>query len=79
MLFLCYRIFLFKFKSNLKAFLTSKYGGRLFFGGGIGICSFLTLLMPLAAYFGPGGVIFIRILQGLAQVRLKNKSINLKT
>lgn len=50
------------------AFLTTKYGGRLFFGGGIGLCSILALLTPAATYIGPTCLIFLRTLQGLAQV-----------
>ena len=56
----------------LKAFLTTKYGGKLFFGAGIGICSVLTLLTPLAASIGPGLIIILRTLQGLAQVLKRN-------
>ena len=55
------------------ALLTSRYGGKLFFGAGIGFCSFLTILTPLAAYAGPSGVIVLRILQGLAQVKEKKE------
>lgn len=49
------------------AFLTTKYGGRWFFGAGIGICSFLSLLMPAATYLGAGYLISLRVLQGLTQ------------
>lgn len=49
------------------AFLTTKYGGKMFFGGGIGICSFLALLTPAAAHIGPTCLIFLRTLQGLFQ------------
>ena len=39
----------------------------MFFGGGIGVCSFLTLLTPLATYIGPVSLILLRTLQGLVQ------------
>jgi len=57
------------------AILTSKYGGKVFFGAGIGLCSFLTLLTPLTAYTGPSGVIVLRVIEGLAQV----SKLNFKT
>ncbi len=56
------------------AFLTTKYGGKLFFGGGIGICAILALATPAATYIGPTCLIFIRTLQGLAQV-LRRKEL----
>lgn len=39
----------------------------MFFGGGIGICSFLALLTPAAAHIGPTCLIFLRTVQGLFQ------------
>jgi MFS family permease len=63
-------------KKNLKkksivfffqAFVTSKYGGKLFFGAGIGLCSILSLMMPLAEKIGPFCIMILRILQGLSQ------------
>jgi ACS family sodium-dependent inorganic phosphate cotransporter len=47
--------------------LTTKYGGKFFFGIGVGACSILSLLMPLAAYCGTFFIILLRMLQGLAQ------------
>ena len=49
------------------AFVSSKYGGKLCFGLGVGICSVLSLIMPLAAKIGPGMLIVLRIVQGLSQ------------
>lgn len=49
------------------AFLTTKYGGRWFFGFGIGFCSLLSLIVPAATYMGPGYLIGLRIFQGLTQ------------
>jgi ACS family sodium-dependent inorganic phosphate cotransporter len=76
----------FKFQNNfkitkylcLKAFLTTKYGGKFFFGFGVGACSLLSLLMPLAAYAGTFFIIVLRILQGLAQVIEKNPNSNVQ-
>jgi MFS transporter, ACS family, solute carrier family 17 (sodium-dependent inorganic phosphate cotransporter), other len=58
-----------KLKIKLDFFIkkATKYGGRWFFGAGIGFCSFLSLLMPAATYLGPGFLIALRILQGLTQ------------
>jgi len=47
--------------------LTNLYGGRVFFGAGIGICAIVNLLIPLAAKASPGWLIFLRIIQGLSQ------------
>ncbi len=47
--------------------MTSKYGGRFFFGGGIGLCALLSLLMPLAEKIGPVCIMTLRIFQGLSQ------------
>ena len=46
---------------------TNKYGGKLFFGFGIGLCAIFSLLIPLAEKLGPIFVILLRILQGLSQ------------
>ena len=49
------------------AFLTTKYGGRWFFGAGIGLCSLLSLLIPAATHLGSNYLIALRVLQGLTQ------------
>lgn len=48
-------------------FLTNLFGGRVFFGAGIGICAIVNLLIPVAAKTSPGWLIFLRIIQGLSQ------------
>jgi MFS family permease len=50
--------------SNIKSY---RYGGRWFFGAGIGFCSLLSLLMPAATYLGAGYLIGLRVLQGFTQ------------
>ncbi|CAM4955054.1 unnamed protein product [Rotaria socialis] len=46
-------------------FLATKYGGRILFGGSIGLCAFLTLFTPICAQAGSGALIFLRLLEGL--------------
>ncbi len=50
-----------------QAFLTTKYGGKRFFGGGIGVCALLALLTPVASHLGPICLILLRTLQGIFQ------------
>jgi len=49
--------------------LSEKYGGKTIFGWGIFLTSLFTVLSPPAAYMGEGAFIFIRILEGLSEVR----------
>lgn len=72
-LYLC-ESFLIDFLFKCKASLTNKHGGKIYFGGGIGVCAVLSLLMPLSAYLGPGCLIGLRIVQGLAQVSVPDKT-----
>ncbi|CAF4388795.1 unnamed protein product, partial [Rotaria magnacalcarata] len=46
-------------------FLATIYGGRILFGGSIGLCAFLTLFTPLCAQAGSEALIFLRLLEGL--------------
>ncbi|CAF4317729.1 unnamed protein product [Rotaria socialis] len=46
-------------------FLATIFGGRILFGGSIGLCALLTLLTPVCARSGPGTLIYLRILEGL--------------
>ncbi|CAF4632419.1 unnamed protein product [Rotaria magnacalcarata] len=46
-------------------FLATRYGGRILFGGSIGLCAFLTLFTPLCAQAGSEALIFLRLLEGL--------------
>ncbi|CAF1626087.1 unnamed protein product [Rotaria magnacalcarata] len=46
-------------------FLATIFGGRILFGGSIGLCALLTLLTPICARRGPGSLIYLRILEGL--------------
>ncbi|CAF5054166.1 unnamed protein product, partial [Rotaria magnacalcarata] len=47
-------------------FLATRFGGRILFGGSIGLCAFLTLFTPLCAQSGSGTLIFLRVLEGLS-------------
>lgn len=49
--------------------LASKYGGKVVFGNGIVITAVLSLMTPLAVKGGPGILVLLRVLQGLAEVR----------
>ncbi|CAF3309274.1 unnamed protein product [Rotaria socialis] len=46
--------------------LATRFGGRILFGGSVGLCAFLTLFTPLCAQCGSGTLIFLRVLEGLS-------------
>ncbi|GFQ64067.1 vesicular glutamate transporter 3 [Trichonephila clavata] len=60
-------------------FLATKYPANRIFGSAIAISASLNLLIPKSAEIHPSAVMFVRILQGLAEVRFEiylNKTQN---
>lgn len=51
-------------------YFAMRYGGTKIFGGAIFIASLLTLLTPLATRYSVWGLVFLRVLEGLALVSI---------
>ncbi|CAF1558772.1 unnamed protein product [Rotaria sp. Silwood1] len=47
-------------------FLATKFGGRILFGGSIGLCALLALFTPLCAQAGSVALIILRVFQGFS-------------
>ncbi|CAF4290149.1 unnamed protein product [Rotaria magnacalcarata] len=45
-------------------FLATRFGGRIFFGGSIGSCAFVSLFTPLCVRSGSTALILLRLLEG---------------
>ena len=54
--------------------LAERFGGRWIFGVGIVMTAVLTLLTPVAAYVGVGGLIAVRVAEGLFEACNFDKS-----
>lgn len=51
-------------------YLSDHYGGSIFLGVGVLVTAFLTLLTPLAAQMGSHWLFALRVLEGIAEVRV---------
>ena len=50
--------------------LADRFGGRLIYGAGVTLTAFLTLISPMAAKHSTNAFIFIRVLEGMTEVRI---------
>ncbi len=58
-------------KSKIGGYLAEKFGGKWFLGLGSLVTAVFTLLTPVAAKWGTGPLIAVRIIEGLGEVRMK--------
>lgn len=49
-------------------FFAEKFGAKWLFGGGVLVTAILSLITPLAANWGTGAFITVRVLEGLGEV-----------